>query len=90
MQMQVRRKSGVLGFILEFLIPGLGFLYAGAGFARAALMFVIAVVLYGAQGAFGQINPSIALIVGLGSLVFFIYREVTLLRFTGRLNRGQL
>ena len=29
-QMQISRKSGVLAFILELLIPGLGFLYAGA------------------------------------------------------------
>ncbi len=88
-QMQISRKSGVLAFILELLIPGLGYLYAGAGFGRAAVMFIIAVVLGAAQGALQQNSPTIALVIGLLSLAFFIYREVTLLQFVGRRNRGQ-
>ena len=37
MQVQIKRKSHILGFILEFFIGGLGFLYAGAGWGKAIL-----------------------------------------------------
>lgn len=88
MSAQSKQKSKVLGFILEFIIAGLGFLYAGAGFLKAALMFVIAVVLGGVEVALTPHYPTIALLVGLVSLLFFIYREVTLMQFIGRRNRG--
>lgn len=85
---QIKRKNHILGFILEFFIGGLGFLYAGAGWSKAIIMFVVTWALYGVQVYLQTDHGFIAGIIGLASLVFLIYRLVTLMRFISRRNRG--
>jgi hypothetical protein len=87
---QIKRKNHILGFILEFFIGGLGFLYAGAGWGKAIIMFVITWALYAAQVTLRSDSGFLPGIIGLVTLVFLIYRLVTLMRFISRRNRGGL
>ncbi len=89
-QQQVSRKSTVLGAILEIIIPGLGFLYAGAGWGRALLMFVVAIVIAIVQSLLQQNAPTIALVLASINLLFLSYREYTLIQFIRTRNYGQL
>jgi uncharacterized membrane protein YjjP (DUF1212 family) len=87
---QIKRKSHVLGFILEFFIGGLGFLYAGAGWGKAILFFVIGAVLYSASYYLQSDHPTIAFVAWALGIIFLIYRLVTLMRFISKRNRGGL
>jgi hypothetical protein len=99
MQMQSASKSAVLGFILEIIIPGLGFLYAGARFTKAALMFVgaagcyVLAVIIGSLGGILMQNSMvlgllIALVAFLVPIAFLVYREVKLRQFMRQFNQG--
>ena len=86
---QIKRKNHVLGFILEFFIGGLGFLYAGAGWGKAILFFVITLVLY--YGNYYLVNngqTTFPYIVGFVGFLFLIYRLFSLMRFISKRNRG--
>ena len=85
---QIKRKSHALGFILEFFIGGLGFLYAGASWGKAILMFAITYVIGLAQAYLQADHPTFAYLLGLVTLLFLIYRLVSLMRFISRRNRG--
>ena len=87
-QLQIKRKSRVLGFILELLIGGLGFLYAGAGWGKAIILFVLTYAIVYVQIYLQQTDhATIAYLIGLVSFLFLVYREISLMRFIGRRNR---
>ncbi len=87
MQVQIKRKSHVLGFILE-LFGGLGFLYAGSGWGKAIIFFVLTWALSYAPYYLQHDHPTFAYIIGIVSFLFFLYREFSLMRFISRHNRG--
>ena len=86
-QAQIKRKSPVLAGLLELILPGSGFLYAGAGWGKALLMFGIAFAL-GIVIAVFQQQTTLTSLLGLVSLGFFFYRAWTVRSFVKKRNSG--
>jgi hypothetical protein len=86
-QAQIKRKSVVLVGLLELLLPGAGFLYAGARWSKALLMFGIAAAL-GIIIVVLQQQTTLTSLLSIVSLGFFIYRVWTVRSFVKKRNSG--
>lgn len=102
MYIQIPRKSKMLGFFLEFFIPGLGFLYAGGGWTALSIFITDIVivffsdVIYAAQIKTSAyitgftVDPGVAFIISLSAFLYWIFRLVYLMRIISMRNRGML